>query len=951
MVAFAQSILGVISGIAANLYNWGIFLFVWLLLAVVTLLWEPIIGVILLILAPLIAVVLIYIILCINETLFFIYVGREIWNGMVPILGLMVVLNIRLLFSFFGAAADILTRADFITLFYAIYQCLWFFVDMAFDIVLVIVSVAPVMLTAMSQIIAFVVLQVFDASMYLFEWCVWVFGDLWTQLEPTLFALMALLNEFGDLIGRRRGTDSVKYSTLSSVSGRYFDTLYAHSRGRDYDRQLRDLGVIGQRASMVHHTQISFEPVHVESMHNFGRRSDANDTQHTLGPRSGSRWHTKPPHARVGGGRHGYHPRTGRHFHTRFFEPGTPLNFDHTDVHGAFMNHTARMHKHDRKQQTRSSPHETDQYVEALLRRRALGTNMIYHAREAVHSAVDFMPSIEHHVDMLSRSGTNLCKNVFGFDTCTEAVKHYNTKYTNPDDFLYDVLPDWSQHPLTRDTLAAQRERGEHLDADGRHRMSFHEWKRAQTPVFGFHGADEYNRYLNDKASASSRNFNLNEAATGEIEDTAMPAPGNLPLTSVADCYTTNPRNILCFPPIPPRGWYMPYIVVSIPVDLDRDCEGFKKPPNPRDDSLFDLTRLLNPIDIVYNSFVWMQYVLGLSITVLFVFEVNALKYPFLRWFVDGLLRYHDPRDTPPNTKILLCLLAYLYYPVALAFYIYTASIILPPLWNWLIQTWQLILTPFQVYAAQQGKLYEWYSQSDPKHGFYRFAPSRVVADKYVIQPAALAPVPVGVTPGALTKTGSVQLSGGGSASTYTSGMPRIQGSIDAAGLSIDDHNTPNASPKMLLEAALDASQRIAAGADMNSADGADIERTSTNQAFVRAVEDLKERIKQSEALYTVMVEPSVSAATTKLHDLKVELQQYANALHQHHGILDESIATRHEAHKHRHPVFRQRHPVHSYMMTISYMDQLFHNMMLRRNHKKGARLEDAHFLPHPQAV
>jgi hypothetical protein len=320
ILSFVQSLLGVIVGIASNYYTWGIMFAIWLILLIVTALWEPLIGYMLLIVAPLIQLILIYITLWNNLYLFVFYIAREIWNGMCPVLGLLAVLNLRFSFSFFEAAAEIFTRADFITLFYAMYQVLWFFIDVIFDALLVVVTVAPVALTAMSQIFAFILLKLFDSVMFLFSWLTWALGDLFTQLEPALFGLIALLNEFGDLIGkRRRSTDAVDYQA-TSVSERYFSTLYLHARGRDYERQARDLADMAQRASFSHQSTLSFEPVHMESDHNFAARSD----EWSGGGGGKHRWKDTAAHKKSSNSRTATHhfPRKGRHLHTRFVEPG-----------------------------------------------------------------------------------------------------------------------------------------------------------------------------------------------------------------------------------------------------------------------------------------------------------------------------------------------------------------------------------------------------------------------------------------------------------------------------------------------------------------------------------------------------------------------------------------------------------------------------------------------------
>jgi hypothetical protein len=154
-----------------------------------------------------------------------------------------------------------------------------------------------------------------------------------------------------------------------------------------------------------------------------------------------------------------------------------------------------------------------------------------------------------------------------------------------------------------------------------------------------------------------------------------IPLDVDLPIVTAADCYTTNPKNILCAPEWL-RGLRIPPVVLEIPIDLDNpsSCPGYIPPP-----PFFNLWYFVNPAVHGWNALMAVRDNAHFLVQLYFQMEIPYGRNSVYTAFVLRVLGFYDSRYNRINTRSLVCSrVVYLYSTLYWLWGAYTLAILLP---------------------------------------------------------------------------------------------------------------------------------------------------------------------------------------------------------------------------------------------------------------------------------
>lgn len=862
MWSLAQIMLATTTGIAANIYNWLIFAVVFVFFLSLTILWEPLLSMMFQIVAPFLQIYLISVVLIMNLYLLIWMVTIETWNIYVPIIALFIIYFMQLLFVFLELVSQAFLTVDLVAIVADLYEVMWFFVDIILQLVLVVLTVFPVALTIMVQIFSFLVVLTFESVSFLLDYLVWALTELFVLLTPILAAVVKLVRVFSDLL-RKRSIEPGEIGGGGAAGNAFFSELWNQGSNTDWSGNVDRMRYMHNMAMNRPRYELRYEPIRVE-LSGRNRQFDAG-----------------------GGG-------APRPLHTRVRSSSDPLYTNHTHTQHIYDRHVNAANTGQRQKR---SPDSVNTIFEALTSRQNRGSKFVGILYESLHRGMDVLPSVHAQMDLGTRFAGHVCTTKLGFTDCAHALNYYHTEIRHPMRLLERIVPDVTQHPLGKFMLDSIPE--ENRD----HRMWHHEWRRSNAPVSGFANSRELNARLHHRRQATGETGGVE---TG-IDETNVPFPQDLPITSVADCFTTSPRNILCIPQFPPRGWFFPLIRIEVPLDLNRDCPDFHAPPNLEEDGSFSLIEYFYPHIIIWNSITWVRYLLGYLVTIIFLFDSTALEFPFLSW-ITTLLIWQDPRDVPLNTQLAFCMFAYFYYPVALVFAFYTGAIFLPPIFRGFSNAWFYLIAPLRMWATWRGRLRDWYQEADPRLGYLKLQPPENLADEFFVQPSVsdTAKVALGPTPIIITKR----------AEDSSERFTKLVGASIADG--------PAAKPVVEEQDECDLnaiSMRIIADREKN-----------------RTMQSAQQEIAHS------LIDPALVKLERRYSELQSKMQRLVNACNK-LGMLERSINAPEKTDLFRLRIFHNTHPRHTYNMTASYMQDMVHNAQVHS--RKGAEHEYRR-LPNP---
>ena len=151
--------------------------------------------------------------------------------------------------------------------------------------------------------------------------------------------------------------------------------------------------------------------------------------------------------------------------------------------------------------------------------------------------------------------------------------------------------------------------------------------------------------------------------------DGSSPIPflSELGLTSPLNCYTSNPRNILC---LPKRGhWQFKYVQMTIPTDLSNSdtCPGFTTIPEAP--TVEELWNAVGIVPILKNTWQWFRVFISGWAWVVWEVNAQAFRFPFFNLIADHVL-LATPTE-PVDPQLWACLFPYLYFPVTFLLLLY----------------------------------------------------------------------------------------------------------------------------------------------------------------------------------------------------------------------------------------------------------------------------------------
>lgn len=766
--AFITFIVSEIVSITANMYNWAIATIVMFTLFTIFLLYEPLFALTLQIAAPIIQIVIFFLIILANILLVLLRLLIDTWNAFVPVIVLTIVYLVDFIVEFLRILADILTEMDLTSMIYDLLEVCWVFVDIVIDVLNVIFSLAPTILVFTAQIVGVLLLILFESIFFLVPYLEWLIAVLPPVLIPVLDAVIELVKVFASLLAgsmmsqsafAARSLLSVEGFTSSSSSSRfddgivrYFQAMHTSARNQPVESWVHDTHSLADATRKRMHIVVP-EVRHVTGNNLVGSRQyklDALQDQKVH--------HGRSEFADFDDDDDDYSPtssaQTGsmfsrRRLSSRFRAPGTP--FHHPAVHvpgpvpdlvlrdaetgrfrfnpaagiiGAVSDHatmTAAVLGPSKKRNFSPSSEHTA-FASHTIKRARRGSAIASAASGAAHMTMDVMPSVEDHAYALQSSFTGFAKR-YGFDGVMHAVSHYRSLYPTTAHFLATELPDVSEIPFVNILV-----RAEHDSAPpGLKRHFWHEWHRSSLPVRGFRDDHSLNAALEN-----ARSLRKSGALGGVSTSAGTVSTATLPIATVADCYTTDPRNILCIPQIP-YSWQIPLVRFELPVELDRDCPGFIDPPNILTDGTRSISHWFNPWVILWNTINWCRTLLGWFVSILFLFDAIAVRFAPLR-FLTKLFIYADPRKGGISVQGFLCLLLFSWYPLAFIYFWYTVGILWPPLVRFTSQVYTYLSATFRASDRATSRLGEYLQEPDPAAFPVRFYTRNKVADQYFLQ-------------------------------------------------------------------------------------------------------------------------------------------------------------------------------------------------------------------------
>lgn len=773
--AFITFIIGELVSITANMYNWIIVTVIMFTLFTIFLLYEPLFALVLQIFAPIIQILLFFVIILANITLVLLRLLIDTWNAFVPVIVLTLVYLVDLICESLRIFASILTDMDLTGMIYDLLEIVWVFVDITIDLLNILFALAPTILVFTAQIVGVLFLILFESIFFLVPYMEWLIQVLPPLLIPVLDAVIELVKVFASLLaGSAMGASAFSARSLLSIeqlssSGsnsrfddgivRYFQAMHTSARNQPVEMWSRDTRTLADSTRRRMHIvvpevrhvtgndlagsrQYKLDALHDQQVHHkrseFADFDDDDDDDDSHEEQSMSMFSRPRLSARFRApGMPFHHPAA----HAPGPVPALVLRDAETGrfrfnpaagIIGAVSDHatmSSAVFGAPKKRSFSMTP-EHAAYASNMIKRARRGSAIASAVSSAAHITMDRMPRVEDHVFAVQSSFTGLARR-YGFDGVLHAVSHYRSHYPTTAHFLATELPDVSEIPFVNILVRAEHEGS----PPGMKRHFWHEWLASPRPVRGFRDDRSLNAALEfERAGRGNAGSNGGDSGSlGGISSTASNVGAAiLPITTVADCYTTDPRNILCIPQIP-YSWSIPLVRFDLPVNLDRDCPGFIDPPNILTDGSRSVFHWFNPWVIFWNTINWIRTLLGWFVSILFLFDAIAVRFAPLR-VLTKLFIYADPRKGGVSVQGFLCLFLFSWYPLAFIYFWYSVGILWPPVKQLLSQIYTQFSAASRASNRATSQLGEYLQEPDPAAFPVRFYTRNQVADRYFLQ-------------------------------------------------------------------------------------------------------------------------------------------------------------------------------------------------------------------------
>ena len=662
----------------------------------------------------------------------------RIWNSLVPIVGFLIYIIIEIVVLTGTFVVELLGEFDVIALFSSVSQIFMLIAEIALNIIIAIVGVITTDLSQFSDAVGPTVAAIVTAAKILIAVTVWVFGALWTLLEPILVTLISVIRFVKNHFFLRSLLSLDEFSTdedappaeklwqtLGAASTRYWDAESAADG-------ISSLGAIN-RWHLAHPPSAAVDYYWFHRASYMGGVPGFSSTRVLYGVPSPGGWLNatesapKSKHAqRLRGNEHlsamASHMLTRPHATPE--DDWTPLH-EEVDTHhveckshlcggaGRRLHHPARAIISDRQ------PHLFDamggSHSHRAHRRRFIHTISMVHAvrKAAVHVAHTHWNNgkgvLPGHIE---RAWTDLT----GHASLHSFIEHHTSHHAHPLDSVLSLLPvpsNWTVFRFLRridgddgsdgvyhaDWLEGRElfYNSDHTDHKGRPRLYVTQDKvpPPPPPPEGSSHRERRGPFTPDKGA--------NSGASGGIKvkgasNSAIPALPVFELLYTQTC-TSKPRNQLCLPEITPQlGCLLESIFLLFPkkppvqlCDYEQQCAdvGFCIVPRPTVGP--DIFVVLNNVSSwiswcwLQNGLVWIGVVLSLILPVIRItFQVLAALIPFLAWFFNAFVGIIPELV---STQELVCLIPFFYGFVLWVVILYFIYIFVLPLLFWFWRT------------------------------------------------------------------------------------------------------------------------------------------------------------------------------------------------------------------------------------------------------------------------
>lgn len=657
----------------------------------------------------------------------------RIWNSLVPIIGFLIYIIIEIVVLTATFIVQLLGAFDVIALFSSFVQIFVILVEIVLNVVIAIVGVITTDLSQFSDAIGPTVAAIVTAAKILIAVTVWVFGALWTLLEPILVTLISVFRFIKSHFFLRKllaldefSTDEDAppaeklWHTFGTASTRYWNDATAASG-------ISELGTIN-RGHLSHppSAAIDYYWFHRSAYMNGGPGFSSTRVLYEAAPAGWgvTNTTTAPPprtlHARE------HLSAMASHMMARAPHPGPPADWvplhDEVDTHhvlcdshlcggkGRRLRHPVRAVIDDPQPRLFDAIGGSHDYHSH--RRRFIHAVSLVHAvrKTAVHVAHKHWANGKGE---LPRRIQRAWHEITGHESLQAFIEHHTSHHEHPLDAIVSQLPVPSNWTVFR---ALRRLQGD----DGSDGVFHADWMAQRTQFYNDDVVDEQGRrrlYVTrdpgplPESAVSHRerrgpfapNSGKNNPVSGSVKvkgasNSAIPALPVFELLYTQTC-TSKPRNQLCLPEITPQlGCLLNGIFLLFPKDVpvqlcdyEQQCAdvGFCIVPRPKvgPDIFVVLNNLSSWISWCWlqNGLVWVGVVLSLVLPVIRItFQVLAALIPFLAWFFNAFVSI-IPQLV--STQELVCLIPFFYGFVLWVVILYAVYILVLPLLFWFWRT------------------------------------------------------------------------------------------------------------------------------------------------------------------------------------------------------------------------------------------------------------------------
>ena len=622
----------------------------------ITLYWTPAISIALTQMAPLIAAGVEIGVFVLNLAWTIMIILIDAWNILIPLFVVVFIYLLHFLLTIIHIVVNTLTSTQLTSLFNQLIEIGFFFADAFIVILTTLVSLLPAALTLAISLLQPVMLLIFKIISFLLPALEFLFLLLVKLLPPVFMALLKLIKVFSSLLRYEPAMPSESPRYQAGVDN-FFNTLVENRRDYEWQQGLDAMDVLARG-------QLSMP-----------------DYSHITNPLTTSRGRS------VGG--------SGGSLHERYTAGGA---------------HEKRGLDY--------------QYLRA-----DIGHTIGAAISHGFHSVLDTAAPFDTHMELIGDT-LDRAAGLFGHASARHALDNYQTRYGHPALWLADNVPDIYGSKLGR------MMRDSDPDHPTNKGMTTHEWRRADyPPVTGHPNHQEINRQVREAQphiieysrrraeQARDAQAPLIDPVTGksinlapvQVPDTgipqgSVPLPFEIPVVLGSNCYTSNPKFILCLPRPKPRRFKAPEILIPTNLPAADTCPGFIPPPDPADGWSAVLKGMFNPATVFHNAWIWLRYLLSAFSLVFYGINQLTVTSPWLGWFF-SLFSLGHISDAPLQLEELICMIPYAWYPLIAAVYL------LIPLWGfpllWLaISLVVIILLPFRKTMALSRNLLLYYELS-----------------------------------------------------------------------------------------------------------------------------------------------------------------------------------------------------------------------------------------------